>query len=81
MRSATLEAKARGAKLLSGAGKTDGDYAGQVAAMENMIAAGAKTILITPSDAKAIIPAIKKAQEKGRDGDCARQPDRSAGSH
>jgi fructose transport system substrate-binding protein len=33
--------------------------------MENMIAAGAKTILITPSDAKAIIPAIRKAQEKG----------------
>jgi len=62
---ATAEAKAKGAKLLSGAGKTDGDNAGQVAAMENMIAAGAKTILITPSDAKAIIPAIKKAQEKG----------------
>ena len=33
--------------------------------MENMIAAGAKTILITPSDSKAIIPAIKKAQDKG----------------
>src|SRR5206468_1877944 len=30
-----------------------------------MIAAGAKTILITPSDSKAIVPAIKKAQEKG----------------
>jgi len=62
---ASAEAKAKGAKLLSGAGKTDGDNAGQVAAMENMIAAGAKTILITPSDAKAIIPAIKKAQDKG----------------
>ncbi|WP_298833606.1 sugar ABC transporter substrate-binding protein [uncultured Piscinibacter sp.] len=58
-------AKAHGAKLLSGAGKTDGDNAGQVTAMENMIAAGAKTILITPSDSKAIIPAIKKAREKG----------------
>ena len=62
---ATAEAKAKGAKLLSGAGKTDGDNAGQVAAMENMIAAGAKTILITPSDSKAIIPSIKKAQAKG----------------
>lgn len=62
---ATAEAKAKGAKLLSGAGKADGDNAGQVAAMENMIAAGAKTILITPSDSKAIIPAIKKAQAKG----------------
>jgi fructose transport system substrate-binding protein len=58
-------AKAKGAKLLSGAGKADGDNAGQVTAMENMIAAGAKTILITPSDSKAIIPAIKKARDKG----------------
>lgn len=58
-------AKAQGAKLLSGAGKTDGDNAGQVTAMENMIAAGAKTLLITPSDAKAILPAIKKARDKG----------------
>ena len=57
---AQAEAKKLGAKLLSGAGKADGDNAGQVTAMENMIAAGAKTILITPSDAKAIIPAIKK---------------------
>ncbi|MFO1329879.1 MAG: substrate-binding domain-containing protein, partial [Rubrivivax sp.] len=39
--------------------------AGQVTAMENMIAAGAKTILITPSDSKAIVPAIKKARDKG----------------
>jgi fructose transport system substrate-binding protein len=62
---ATEEAKAKGAKVLSGAGKADGDNAGQVTAMENMIAAGAKTILITPSDSKAIIPAIKKAQSKG----------------
>jgi fructose transport system substrate-binding protein len=62
---ASEAAKAKGAKLLSGAGKADGDNAGQVTAMENMIAAGAKTILITPSDSKAIIPAIKKAREKG----------------
>ncbi|MEK8030356.1 sugar ABC transporter substrate-binding protein [Ideonella sp. DXS29W] len=58
-------AKAQGAKLLTGAGKTDGDNAGQVTAMENMIAGGAKTILITPSDSKAILPAIKKARDKG----------------
>ena len=62
---AAAAAQANGAKLLSGAGKTDGDNAGQVTAIENMIAAGAKTILITPSDSKAIVPAIKKAQEKG----------------
>lgn len=62
---AAEEAKKLGAKLLTGAGKADGDNAGQVTAMENMIAAGAKTILITPSDSKAIIPAIKKARDKG----------------
>ncbi len=38
---ADAEAKKLGAKLLSAAGKTDGDNAGQVTAMENMIAAGA----------------------------------------
>ncbi len=62
---ASEAAKAKGAKLLSAAGKQDGDNAGQVTAIENMIAAGAKTILITPSDAKAIVPAIKKARDKG----------------
>jgi fructose transport system substrate-binding protein len=62
---AAAEAKARGAKLLTAAGKTDGDNAGQVTAIENMIAAGAKTILITPSDAKAIVPTIQKARAKG----------------
>jgi fructose transport system substrate-binding protein len=58
-------AKSHGAALLSGAGKADGDNAGQVTAMENMIAAGATTILITPNDSKAIIPAIRKAQNRG----------------
>ena len=62
---AEAAAQAKGAKLLSGAGKTDGDNAGQVTAMENMIAAGAKTILITPSDSKAIVPSIAKARAKG----------------
>ncbi|WP_077033139.1 sugar ABC transporter substrate-binding protein [Pelomonas sp. KK5] len=62
---ATESAKAKGAKLLSAAGKADGDNAGQVTAMENMITAGAKTILITPNDSKAIVPAIKKARALG----------------
>jgi fructose transport system substrate-binding protein len=62
---AAAAAKAQGAKLLTGAGKADGDNAGQVTAMENMIAAGAKTILITPSDSKAIVPSIRKARDKG----------------
>ena len=62
---ADAEAKKLGAKLLTASGKTDGDNAGQVTAMENMIAAGAKTILLTPNDAKAIIPAVKRAQAQG----------------
>ena len=62
---ASAEAQRLGAKLLTAAGKTDGDNAGQVTAIENMMAAGAKTILITPSDAKAIVPAIRKARAAG----------------
>jgi len=62
---AQAAATAKGAKLLSAAGKADGDNAGQVTAIENMIAGGAKTILITPNDSKAIVPTIKKAQAQG----------------
>jgi fructose transport system substrate-binding protein len=62
---AQAAAKANGAKLLSGAGKADGDNAGQVTHIENMMTAGAKTILITPSDSKAIVPTIKKARDAG----------------
>ena len=58
-------ADAAGAKLLTAAGKFDGDNAGQVTALENMVAAGAKGILITPSDTKAIVPSIAKARAKG----------------
>ncbi len=62
---ATEMAKARGAKLLTAAGKQDGDNAAQVTAIENMITAGAKTIMITANDSKAIVPAIQKARAKG----------------
>ncbi|WP_265286203.1 sugar ABC transporter substrate-binding protein [Verminephrobacter eiseniae] len=62
---AVAEAKKLGAKLVATAGKADGDNAGQVTAMENLVAAGAKTILIAPNNAQAIVPAIKKAQASG----------------
>ena len=62
---AAKEAKAKGAKLMTAAGKFDGDNASQVTAIENMTTAGAKAILITPSDTKAIVPAIKKARAAG----------------
>jgi fructose transport system substrate-binding protein len=54
-----------GVKLLTGAGAKDGDNEGQVTALENMVNAGAKGILITPSDTKAIVPSIQKARDKG----------------
>ena len=62
---AEASAKAAGFRLLSGAGKNDGDNAAQVTAIENMVAAGAKTILITVNDSKAIVPAIQKARAQG----------------
>lgn len=58
-------ADAAGAKLLTAAGRYDGDNATQVTAIENMVGAGAKAILITPSDTKAIVPSIKKARDAG----------------
>jgi fructose transport system substrate-binding protein len=61
---AEAEAKKVGAKLLTAAGKQDGDTAGQIAAIENMVSAGAKTILIT-SSGDAINPTVKKVQAKG----------------
>ncbi|WP_344594425.1 sugar ABC transporter substrate-binding protein [Actinomadura vinacea] len=58
-------ARTAGVELVSAAGKFDGDNAGQVTAVENMVASGVKGILITPSDSKAIIPALEKARAKG----------------
>jgi len=58
-------AKQDGVQLMTAAGKFDGDNAGQVTAIENMVAAGVKGILITPSDSKAIVPAVQKARAKG----------------
>ncbi|MFG2000337.1 sugar ABC transporter substrate-binding protein [Spirillospora sp. NPDC048911] len=62
---AQKQASADGLQLMTAAGKFDGDNEGQVTAIENMVAAGVKGILITPSDTKAIIPAIAKARAKG----------------
>ena len=62
---AQAAATANGLRLITGAGKNDGDNAGQVTALENMIAAGAKVVMITVNDSKAIVPAIRKARAKG----------------
>src|SRR5215208_5524780 len=62
---AAQAAAARHAKLMTAAGRFDGDNASQLTALENMVAAGARAILITPSDTKAIVPAIRKARAAG----------------
>jgi fructose transport system substrate-binding protein len=62
---AQAEAAKDGVKLLTAAGAFDGDNAGQVTAVQNMIAAGVKGILITPSDPKAIAPTLDKARQQG----------------
>ena len=54
-----------GMTLKSYAGKMDGDNESQVAAIETCIADGAKGILITPSDTKAIVTSVKKARDAG----------------
>ncbi|MEM8860341.1 MAG: substrate-binding domain-containing protein [Chloroflexota bacterium] len=54
-----------GVTLLTAAGTFDGDNESQVVAIEEMIEAGALGILITPSDSRAIVPAIEKAQAAG----------------
>ena len=61
------EAKAAelGVTLKSYAGKIDGDHEAQVAAVEACIADGAKGILITASDTKAIVDSVKAARDAG----------------
>jgi fructose transport system substrate-binding protein len=58
------KAKELGIELSTAAGKYDGDNDGQVAAIENLIAAGAKGFAIVPSNSTAIVPTIKKARER-----------------
>ncbi len=62
---ASAKAQELGVTLQSFAGKYDGDNDSQVAAIESLVSAGAKGILITPSDTKAIVPTVKKARDAG----------------
>ncbi len=61
------EAKAAelGVTLKAYAGKIDGDHESQVAAIEACVADGAKGILITASDTKAIVDSVKAARDAG----------------
>ena len=62
-----FEAKAKelGLTPQAYAGKVDGDNDGQVKAIEQLMAAGAKGILLVPSDSTAIVPTVKKARDAG----------------
>ncbi|WP_428036337.1 sugar ABC transporter substrate-binding protein [Amphritea sp.] len=62
---AQQKADAMGVDLRTFSGKFDGDNQSQVQAVENLIASGAKGILITPSDPAGIVPAIERAREAG----------------
>jgi fructose transport system substrate-binding protein len=62
---ATAQAKKLGAELRYAAGKSSSDNAGQITAIENMVTAGVKGILITVADGKAQVPAIRKARRAG----------------
>jgi fructose transport system substrate-binding protein len=62
-----FEAKAKelGLTPQSYAGKFDGDNDSEVQAIEQLMAAGAKGILLVPSDSTAIVPTVQKARQAG----------------
>jgi fructose transport system substrate-binding protein len=63
--SAQAEGKSLGVQVEALAGKYDGDNEGQVTAVQNLTAKGAKGILITPSNSSGVLGAIKQARDKG----------------
>ena len=62
---ATKEAESKGLKLLTAAGNFDGDNESQVTAIENMVNAGVKGILLVANDSSAIVPTVQKARDAG----------------
>src|SRR5262249_30072012 len=62
---AQAKAEELGLDLRTYAGEFDGDNEGQIAAIESLIAAGAKGFAIVPSDSSAIVPTIQQAREAG----------------
>ncbi len=62
---AQAKAKELGVTLQAYAGKFDGDNDGEVAAIEALMNAGAKGILLVPSDSTAIVPTVEKARKAG----------------
>lgn len=62
---AEKRAKELGLELRTAAGSGQTDNDSQVKAIEDLVAAGAKGILITPSDSSSVLPAIKRARKAG----------------
>lgn len=62
---AEAKAKELGVELRTFAGKYDGDNEAQIEAIESLVAAGAKGILITPSDPAGLADTVKRAREAG----------------
>ncbi|MHC8509651.1 MAG: substrate-binding domain-containing protein [Rhodospirillales bacterium] len=62
---AKAQAEKRGAELRTFAGSYDGDLEKQIEAVESLIVAKAKGILITPTDSRALVPVLKKARDAG----------------
>ncbi len=62
---ALAKAAELGIDLKTYAGKIDGDHEAQVAAIETCMADGAKGILITASDTKAIVDSVRAARDAG----------------
>jgi len=62
---AEAKAKELGVTLQAYAGKFDGDNDGEVQAIEQLIAEGAKGFMLVPSDSTAIVPSVKKARDAG----------------
>jgi len=62
---AAAKAEELGVELRTFAGKYDGDNEAQIEAIESLVAAGAKGILITPSDPAGLTDTVKRAREAG----------------
>ena len=66
MADAALErAEELGVELRTYSGAYDGDTQAQIGAIEKLVAAGAKGILITPSDPLALAPSVAQARAEG----------------
>ena len=62
---AKAKAGEMGVELRTFAGKYDGDNEAQIEAIESLVAAGAKGILITPSDPVGLADTVRRAREAG----------------